>query len=90
MKCKDCVFLGKEPYWAREDGWNIEGDFDIAECHRFPPTFCKGIMTQDDYGVFPVVFVDEYWCGEWHAKTKERKNSLHSTRRRTLKRSAVR
>jgi hypothetical protein len=73
MKCKDCFYLGEKPSWDNEDGWNIDGALDIAECRRYPPTFCKGAMTKNEYGVYPVVFVDAYWCGEWRAKTKQGK-----------------
>jgi len=74
-KCKTCLYLGEKPTWAEKDGWNIEGDFDIAECRRYPPTFCNGQMTHPEYGVYPIVFVDCYWCGEWCLNTKNRKNA---------------
>jgi ribosomal protein L37AE/L43A len=28
-----------------------------------------------------LVFIEEYCCGEWRAKIKERKNSSHNTKR---------
>ena len=91
--CKQCDYLGDRPFWGEEEGWNLDKDLDIAECRRLPPTFCSGVMTHKEYGVFPVVFLD-WWCGEWRLKddkSKQKNDTILSTIRhsriRRLKRT---
>jgi len=72
MKCRDCFYRGPSPDWANADGWNFDGEVDIAECRRLPPTFNRDTMTHKEYGTFPVVFLDDYYCGEWRSKRKSK------------------
>ena len=81
MECKTCMF------WDTFGYDNKGEELSVCDCYRYPPTPLKKDL-HDSYGS-PVVY-ENHWCGEWRAKTKERKISSHnSAKPKPRKRSKV-
>ena len=52
--------------------WNytdeIESDFPIGECRRYPPTAKVASNDSESVSFCEIKTFDDYWCGEYHER----------------------